>query len=296
MPAKVEDTHAEAFSGCYSEFLVTARNRKWLKAAVNSATGCATSSIGCGCEAGLDRILDKRETPDKRIGAAIQFWVPCFSSDPVRRLERELINRIGQCILTAPTTAVWNLTYSENRLDVGYKIGFFADGYQREEQRFNRRVIVVPTMMGEFIIERQLGYSQGIMGGNLWFFAESESSALKAAECAVKVISNKPGVVATFPAGVCAAGSKIGSKYRFLSASTHEKLCPSLSSCISDSEVPDGVKSIAEVVFNGTNLGILKEATHEAINATVNIRGLIKISAGNFGGKLGDYRIYLKKH
>jgi formylmethanofuran--tetrahydromethanopterin N-formyltransferase len=295
MPAEIDDTYAEAFSGLYSEFLVTSKDKKWLMAAANAAVGCATSGIGCGCEAGIDRILSPKETPDGRIGAAIQFWVSCFSSEPVKQLERELLNRIGQCILTAPSSAVWNMTESKNKLAVGKKIGFFADGFQKEEKRFGRAVVNVPRMMGEFLIEKDLGYSEGVMGGNLWFFGKTESSALHAAEKAVKIISATPGVVATFPGGVCAAGSKIGSKYSFLSASTHERLCPTLVPHIMDSQVPSGVASISEVVFNGVSLPLMQDVTLKAVRAAQNTPGLVKVSAGSYGGKLGKYRIYLRK-
>lgn len=295
MPAEVDDTYAEAFSGFYSEFLVTAKDRKWLMAAVNAAVGCATSGIGCGCEAAVDEIIPPSKTPDGRIGAAVMFWVSRFSPDPVKQLEGELLSRIGQCILTAPSTAVWNMTDSGKKLPVGKKIGYFADGYQREEARFGRSVVVVPRMMGDFLIEKELGYSEGVMGGNLWFFAKSESSALRAAEKAVKVISATSGVVATFPGGVCAAGSKIGSKYSFLSASTHERLCPTLVPHITDSQVPSGVASISEVVFNGISLELLQDVSLKAVHAAKDTPGLLRVSAGSYGGKLGEYRIYLKK-
>ncbi len=295
MAAAVEDTYAEGFSGCYSEFLVTAKNRRWLMAAVNDAVGYATSGIGCGCEAGIDRILDPGNSPDGRIGAAVQFWVASFSSGAVKQLEDELIHRIGQCVLTAPTTAVWNMVDSEHSFEVGRKLGFFADGFQREEELFGRTMVVVPRMMGEFLVEKCLGYSMGVMGGNLWFFADSEDSALEAAECAVDVISKTQGVIASFPGGVCAAGSKIGSSYSFLNASTHEKLCPSLVSCVGDSLVPEGVESISEVVFNAVSLDVMQDVAFRIVDAAKDTKGLLKISAGNYGGKLGSYKIHLKK-
>jgi formylmethanofuran--tetrahydromethanopterin N-formyltransferase len=295
MPAQIDDTYAEAFSGLYSEFLVTAKDKKWLMAAANAAVGCATSGIGCGCEAGIDRILPPKETPDGRIGAAIMFWVGGVSQDSVKRLEGELLSRIGQCILTAPSTAVWNMTESEKKLAIGKKIGFFADGFQKEEKRCGRTVVAVPLMMGEFLIERDLGYSEGVMGGNLWFFGKTESSALHAAEKAVKIISATSGAVATFPGGVCAAGSKIGSKYSFLSASTHERLCPTLVPHILDSQVPSGVTSISEVVFNGISLELMQDVALKAVRAAQDTPGLVRVSAGSYGGKLGKYRIYLRK-
>ncbi|MBN2014816.1 MAG: formylmethanofuran--tetrahydromethanopterin N-formyltransferase [Candidatus Altiarchaeota archaeon] len=295
MPAEIDDTYAEAFPGFYSEVLVTAKSRKWLDSAVNSAIGCATSGIGCGCETGIDYLVEPEDSPDDRIGAAIQFWVASCCADPIKQLEGELLKRIGQCVLTAPTTAVWNLTQAENKLAVGKKIGFFGDGFQREGQRFGRSVVVVPRMMGDFLIEREFGYSKGVMGGNLWFFAVSEDAALEAAELAAFAIGGVRGVVTSFPGGVCAAGSKIGSRYSFLRASTQEKLCPSIAAKVSGSGVPRGVESIAEVVFNGVSLSAVRKATHRAIEIAKETRGLVRISAGNFGGKLGAYKIYLRK-
>lgn len=294
MAVEIEETYAEAFEGYYSEILVTAKNRRWLMAAVNSATGYATSGVGCSCEVGVDQILNPEDTPDRRVGATVQFWIASWVKDPVRKLELELIHRIGQCILTAPTTAVWNATESGEKLDVGRKMGFFGDGFQREEKPHGRHVVVIPIMMGEFLIENEIGYGTGVMGGNLWFFAESEDSALEAAENAVNAINEIDGVVTTFPGGVCAAGSKVGSKYKFLTASTNDKFCPTLKDRITGSGVPKNVNSISEIVFNGINEKVVKKAMHRAIEASKETVGLVRISAGNYGGKLGGYKIYLR--
>jgi len=291
---EIEDTYAEAFAGYYSEILITAKNRNWLMAVVNSATGFATSGVGCSCEAGIDQILDPENTPDKRIGATLQFWIASWDKDPVRALELELIHRIGQCVLTAPTTAVWNATESVEKFDIGRKMGFFGDGFQKEEKLYGRNMVNIPRMMGEFLIEKEIGYGKGVMGGNLWFFSTSEDSALKAAERAVHAINSIDGVVTTFPGGVCAAGSKVGSRYKFLIASTNEKFCPALKDEIEDSRVPENVNSISEIVFNGVNENIMKEAMHHAIEAARETKGLMKISAGNYGGRLGKYKIYLR--
>jgi len=290
---EIEDTYAEGFSGYYSEILVTAKNEKWLMAAVSSATGFATSGIGCSCEAGIDQIL--KDTPDGRIGAALQFWIPAWQKDATKKLEMELIHRIGQSILTAPTTSVWNSTDSDEKLEVGKKLGFFGDGFQKKDIVHDRDVVKIPRMMGEFLIEEKIGYGNGVMGGNLWFFGDSEDSALEAAEKAVDAIRKVSGVVATFPGGVCASGSKVGSKYSFLIASTNCKFCPTLKGELEDSKVPDEVNSISEIVFNGISEEKVKEAMDSAVTATESVQGLIKISAGNYGGKLGKYKIYLRR-
>ncbi len=295
MSAEIEDTYAEAFEGCYSEILVTAKNKKWLSNIVNCATGYATSTIGCGCEAGVDLYLKRRETPDGRVGVLLQFWIPLWKREYKRNLEHELIHRIGQCILTAPTASVFNATDSKNKFAVGKKIGFFGDGYQREEKMYGRNMIVIPTMMGEFLIEDNIGFCEGVMGGNLWFMGDSENSALSAAEMAVDAISKIKGVITSFPGGICASGSKVGSKYKFLTASTNHRYCPSLKYIVNNSLVPDNVNSISEIIINGINEKNLREAMKKGIMAGIDVKGLIRISAGNYGGKLGNYRIYLKK-
>lgn len=296
MTVEIEDTYAEAFSGYYSKILVTARDKKWLLAAVNSATGFATSDVGCSCEAGLDYILEPEDTPDGRIGAVLQFWKGSWKKDPVRVLELELIHRIGQCILTTPTTAVWNAMESEDKMEIGRKLGFYGDGFQKEEEYNGRDIVKIPEMMGEFIIENEIGYKKGVMGGNLWFFCEDEESALNAAELAVEKIINVKGVIAPFPRGVCSCGSKVGARnYKFLIASTNEKFCPTLRGEVEDSQVPDGVKAISEVVFNGISEDVVKKAMWGGIRAAKDCGGLVRISAGNYGGKLGKYRIYLRR-
>jgi formylmethanofuran--tetrahydromethanopterin N-formyltransferase len=295
MTAEIEDTYAEAFPGYYSRILVTARNKKWLLAAVNSATGFATSGVGCSCEAGLDHIVEPKDTPDGRIGAVLQFWKAPWEKDPIRVMEMELIHRIGQCLLTTPTTAVWNATKSEDTLDVGRKLGFYGDGFQKEGKYKGRTVVRIPEMMGEFIIEKDIGYKKGVMGGNLWFFCKSEECAIHAAELAVEKITGIDGVIAPFPMGICSCGSKVGARnYKFLIASTNEKFCPTLRDEVEDSQVPENVKAISEVVFNGISEDVVKRAMCEGIRAAMDSEGLVKISAGNYGGKLGKYRFYLR--
>lgn len=292
---EIEDTYAEAFDGYYSEILVTAKDRKWLMAAVNSVTGYATSGIGCTCEAGIDQILEPKETPDKRIGATMQFWIPSWKKDAVRALELELIHRIGQCILTSPTCRVFNATVSDNKFDIGKKLGVFGDGFQNEEKEYGRILVNIPIMMGEFLIEKEMGYAKGIMGGNLWFFCNTEDAAIKSAERAVEAISKIKGTITPFPGGICASGSKIGSRYKFLTASTNLKLCPSIRNGVEDSDVPDGVNSISEIVINGISEEVVRKVMLSGIEAAKGTEGLVKISAGNYEGKLGKYRIYLRR-
>ena len=294
MTAEIEDTYAEAFEGYYSRILITAKNKKWLMAAANSVTGYATSGIGCDCEAGIGRLdLAGEDTPDGRPGATVHFWVPSWIKDTVKTLESEVLHRVGQCVLTAPTTAVWNATESSDTIQVGRKLAFFADGFQTEEKRHGRIMVNIPRMMGEFLIEKEIGYAKGVMGGNLWFFGDTEDSALEAAENATDAISQIEGAVTTFPGGVCSSGSKIGSRYSFLTASTNITLCPTIKDKVENSMVPGGVNSISEIVINGISEDVVRAAMHESIKAARDTPGLVKISAGNYGGKLGKYKIYL---
>lgn len=288
---EIEDTYAEAFESVYSEILITAKNEKWLGHTIENVTGHASSTIGCDCEAGLDIFTD--DTPDGRVGAMVQLHVPAFEKEPVRDLELALLNRIGNSVLTCPTTRVFNAT-SGKKLEIGKKIGFFGDGHQKTVKRFKRSMISIPIMMGEFLTEEKIAYSEGVMGGNLWLMADSEDSALDAGEVVVDVITSMDGVITPFPGGLCSSGSKVGSKYSFMIASTHHNFCPSLKETILDSEVPHGVKSIIEIIINGRDLNIVRKSMKETIKAIGDVDGLIKISAGNYGGKLGKYKIRLR--
>ena len=300
MSALIDDTYAEAFRSIYAEVLVTARDRTWLEHAVHAATGHASSTIMCDCEAGLDRWLDQNAageaaTPDGRPGAILQFHVPRFRKDREPALERALLSRIAQNVLTCPTTACFNRIDSDTYFKLGRKIALFGDGHQFRDQRHGRRVWVLPTMMGEFVLDRRFGFRDGIMGGNLWFMAESVDAALLAAETALLGVRETPGVIAPFPGGVAASGSKAGSRYSFLFASTNHPFCPSLRDKLgADSQVPEGVNSISEIIINGCDLDTVRQATHAAIAACVDTPGLRRISAGNYGGRLGKNFVYLR--
>jgi formylmethanofuran--tetrahydromethanopterin N-formyltransferase len=295
----VEDTFAEAFRSIYAEFLITARDRKWLEHAVASCTGNASSTILCDCEAGLDRYVfpggeESFATPDGRPGAIVQVHVPRFRKDRVPALERSLLVRISQNVLTCATTACFNLLDTDPYLKLGRKIAFFGDGWQFRDVRFGRKVWVIPILGGEFCLDRRFGFRDGLMGGNLWFLGRDIDAALLAAERAQAAAANVPGVITPFPGGVAASGSKAGSKYKFSIASTYEKFCPTLKEKLGDqSGVPAGVGSIMEIIINGRDLESIVAATQAAIAAAVDTPGLMKISAGNYGGRLGKSFIYL---
>jgi formylmethanofuran--tetrahydromethanopterin N-formyltransferase len=280
--------------------LITARDGRWVEHAVSAATGNASSTIMCDCEAGLDRYVgpggDRSfTTPDNRPGAIVQLHVPRFRKDRVQALERAALVRICQNVLTCPTTACFNLIDSAEYFQMGRKVAYFGDGFQKRIERFGRKMWWVPTLGGEFILDRRLGYADGLMGGNLWFMGETEAAALAAAEAGVAAVRGCPGVIMPFPGGIAGSGSKAGSKYRFAVASTYEKFCPLLKADpAANSQLPEDVGSVMEIIINGRDLNAIIRATQAAINASVNTPGLLRISAGNYGGRLGKSFVYLK--
>lgn len=301
MPALIDDTYAEAFRSICVEFLITARDRRWVQHAVDAATGNASSTILCDCEAGLDRFVgpgsgsdESFTTPDGRPGAIVQLHVPRFRKDRVPALEKSALVRISQNVLTCPTASCFNLIDSPNYFRMGKKIAFFGDGFQKRIERYGRKMWWIPTLGGEFILDRRLGYADGLMGGNLWYFGESEDAALNAAEAGVAAVAKCPGVIMPFPGGIAGSGSKAGSNYKFMFASTYEKFCPQLADDPkAKSELPPGVRSVQEIIINGRDLASIIAATQAAIAASVNTPGLLRISAGNYGGRLGKSFIYL---
>ena len=299
MPAIIDDTYAEAFRSLYVEFLITACNRGWVEHAVAAATGNASSTILCDCEAGLDRFVgpggdQSLATPDGRPGAIVQLHVPRFRKDRVAALERAALVRISQNVLTCPTASCFNLIDSDTFFKLGRKIAFFGDGFQRRIERYGRKLWWIPTLGGEFVLDRRFGYAEGLMGGNLWYFGETAEAALAAAERGVAAVAQCPGVIMPFPGGIAGSGSKAGSKYRFSVASTYEKYCPLLrDDPRAASALPEGVASVMEIIINGRDLPSIIRATQAAIAASVDTPGLARISAGNYGGRLGKSFIYL---
>ena len=299
MPALIDDTYAEAFRSIYVEFLITAASRRWVEHAAAAATGNASSTILCDCEAGIDRFVgpggdESLATPDRRPGAIVQLHVPRFRKDRLEALEKAALVRISQNVLTCPTAACFSLIDSESYFRLGRKIAFFGDGFQRRIERHGRKLWWVPTLGGEFVLDRRFGYADGLMGGNLWYFGEDELSALAAAEQGVAAVEKCPGVIMPFPGGIAGSGSKAGSKYKFMFASTYEKYCPLLRDDLAaQSQLPAGVGSVMEIIINGRSLEAISRATQAAIAASVDTPGLLRISAGNYGGRLGKSFIYL---
>ena len=286
----VEDTYCEAFDGIYSRFIITAKHKWLLKKAAYGATALPSTVFG-ESEAGIEKWLSPEETPDGRIGAIAQVWV-AKTKKFMDVLMREMSKRIRQGVLVVPTTRVFNATDSDTYFDAELNVGRCGDGYEWEEEMWGRKVIRVPIMFGEFIIERYIGYAEGIAGGNVWYFCESEDAALEAGEAAVEALKKVDGVITSFD--ICSAGSKPETKYPEIGPTTNHYYCPTLKGKISESKVPDGVKSIPEIVINGVSLEAVKKAMYVCMDVASKVDGVVKISSGNYGGKLGRYKIYLR--
>lgn len=294
MKAEIEDTYVEAFRGLFTRLVITAKEAKLLNKASYNSTALPSIVIN-RTEGGVERWLHEKETPDGRVGSIVQFWGGLDEMDvdkSVDRFYREMSYRIRQGILVVPTTAVFNAYTSTEIIDTMDRIGHCGDGYEREEDYNGRHVIKVPLMMGDFIIERYIGYGEGVMGGNIWLMCESEEAALEAGNKAVEAIKSVEGVVTPFD--ICSAGSKPETMYPEIGPTTNHLYCPTLLNKIPDSKIPKGVNSIPEIVINGMTLEAVKSALKVAILSSQGVKGVVKISAGNYGGRLGKYKIFLR--
>ena len=285
----IDNTYAEAFPTWVCRIIITAVTREWALKAATEATGFATSAIGCPCEAGIEIDVPASETPDGRPGVAILI---CASK---KKLKEQVVERLAECVLTAPTTAVFNgITNADEKIAV--KLHFFGDGYEYQKEVGGRKCWVIPVMEGEYIGEEEFGIVKGVGGGNLFVMGENQMSALIGAEAAVDAIMEVAGVMCSFPGGIVASGSKVGSlKYKFMPASTNEKYCPTLRDKVPDSKVPAGVKAVYEIVIDGLDEKSVANGMAAGIRAAVMVPGVKFISAGNFGGTLGPYKIDLHK-
>ena len=283
---EIEDTFAEAFEMWASRLIVTASNDRWAMAAARAATGFATSIIGCGCEAGIDGVLLPEQTLDGRPGVVALFFT--MSSQD---MEKVLMNRVGQCIMTSPTSACYDGLRADTKVKTGSKLRFFGDGFQSSKLMDNRRLWRVPVMDGEFVIEESFSVQKAIGGGNFLILAESERAALSAAEAAVETMDAVPGIIMPFPGGVVRSGSKVGSRYKGQFASTNTAYCPSVRRQVA-SALPEGVNCVMEIVIDGLDEGSVREATRVGVQAACRT-GVVRISAGNYGGKLGRYHFHL---
>ena len=286
---EIEDTFAEAFDMVAARLLVTAKNKKWALHAANITTGFATSVIACGAEAGIENLVKAGETPDGRPGANI--LVLAMSE---KTLEDQLMRRVGQCIMTCPTTACFNNLEGDKEINIGGKLRFFGDGYQIAKRIDSRRFWRIPVMEGEFLVEEKFKVRKAVGGGNFLILGRDADCVLEAAEKAVEAIKEIKDVITPFPGGVVRSGSKVGSKYKFLRASTNTAYCPTLRSVV-ESKIPQDVNSVLEIVINGLDEKSVKKATKVGIEKACSVDGIKLITAGNYGGKLGKHLVYLHK-
>ena len=287
---QVEDTFAEMFPLWAARVLITAQNPKWAEIAASITTGYATSVIAASAEAAIERTVPASETPDKRPGILIQI----YNKDRFE-LKHSLMGRIGQCTMTCPTTAAFNGLLGKRVLLIGSSLRYFGDGFQKKALIGGRKCWKIPVMEGNFLVEDGFGATEAVAGGNFMIFAKTMPECLAASEAAVDAIrAQVPDVIMPFPGGVCRSGSKAGSfKYK-LKASTNQAYCPTLREIVPDTVVPPGATSVFEIVINGLTLDAVKKAMEVGVVAAINCPGIVKISAGNYGGKLGPFKAHLR--
>jgi formylmethanofuran--tetrahydromethanopterin N-formyltransferase len=301
---EIVDTYAEAFGARYTRLVITAANDFWLNAVLHSITGYGTSVIGCDAEAGIERRLSAEESPDGRPGAAVLMFG--FTTETVSQAAQ---HRVGQCVLTCPSAACFSgMPEAVETYSLGKYLRYFGDGF--EEKGFlgggpastsgpeasalsPRQIWRIPVMDGEFVIEATGGIAKGVAGGNIIIQANSQDTALAAAQRAAGAVAETAAVIAPFPGGVCRSGSKVGSKYKSLVASTADAFCPSLRDRV-ESQLAEGVKCAYEVVIDGVDQAAVAAAMRAAIDAAVG-DGVLAIGAGNYGGRLGKYPIKLRE-
>jgi formylmethanofuran--tetrahydromethanopterin N-formyltransferase len=289
----IDDTFAEAFPMKATRLIVTARDTVWARNAALAATGFATSVIACGCEAGIERELSPDETPDGRPGVALLLF-----SMSGKELAKQVERRVGQCVLTCPTTAVFGGIEHGEPIALGKNLRFFGDGWQIAKMIDGKRFWRVPVMDGEFVAEETTSVVKGVGGGNLLFLARDTDAALRAAQTAVRAMRDVPNVIMPFPGGVVRSGSKVGSKYAALPASTNDAFCPGLAELALRTELHGDVRSVLEIVIDGLSEADVAEAMRVGIDAATGddagvAHGLVRISAGNYGGKLGPFHFHL---
>jgi len=292
---QILDTYAEAFGTRFTRLIITAANDYWLGAALRSITGYGTSVIGCDAEAGLERHLSAAESPDGRPAAAVLLFG--FTAETVTQAAQ---HRVGQCILTCPTAACFNgLPEAAETYSLGKYLRYFGDGFEEKGgggkaeggASQDREVWRIPVMDGEFVIEATGGIAKGVAGGNIILQADSPAAGLAAAQRGAEALAELPGVIAPFPGGICRSGSKVGSKYKALVASTADPYCPTLRDRVK-TELVDGAQCTYEIVIDGVDQQAVATAMRVAIEAVAD-PSILAIGAGNYGGKLGKYPIRL---
>ena len=287
---QIDETFAEAFNMRGTRVIITAQNLKWAYHAANAMTGFATSVIGCGVEAGIEREMTEDETPDGRPGVSILMFA--MGS---KVLMQQLETRMGQCILTCPTAAAFSGIDSDEKINLGKNLRFFGDGFQTSKLISAKRYWRVPVMDGEFLCEETTGMVRAIGGGNFLILATSQPAALAAAEAAITAMKKIPNVIMPFPGGVVRSGSKVGSKYKTMFASTNDAFCPTLKGA-TNTELSPEIESVMEIVIDGIGFDDIAESMRVGIQAICDLgeaSGVKRISAGNYGGKLGPHHFKL---
>lgn len=288
----IDETFAEAFPMKATRVIITAQTPQWAYNSAQSMTGFATSVIGCGCEADIERILAPSETPDGRPGVSVMIFAMGGKS-----LMKQLENRAGQSVLTSPTSALFSGIEGGKRIPLGKNLRYFGDGFQTSKLIDGKRYWRIPVMDGEFLVEETTGQVEAIGGGNLLVLAESEVDALTACEKAVEEMRKIPNIILPFPGGVVRSGSKVGSKYKALSASSNDAYCPTLKG-ITKTALSSEIESVMEIVIDGLTEEDIKKAMRVGIETFCSIgayNGIKRISAGNYGGKLGPYHFHLQE-
>ncbi len=289
---QIDDTFAEAFPMKATRIIITAMTLKWAYRAANAIRGFASSVIACGIEADIERELKPSETPDGRPGISVMIFAMSMKD-----LEKHVATRVGQSVMTTATTACYSGLDSEQKVSMGKSLRFFGDGFQISKVVNNRRFWRIPVMHGEFIVEETAGVTKAIGGGNFLVLAKTARHGLAACEKAVEEIQKVPGVITAFPGGVVGSGSKVGSKYKFLTASTNEAYCPTLKGQVK-SELSDEIGSVLEIVIDGLDEESINKAMRVGIKAACSFgpaKGICRISAGNYGGNLGPHLFHLRK-
>jgi formylmethanofuran--tetrahydromethanopterin N-formyltransferase len=288
----IDDEFAEAFGMKATRILITAHTREWAYQAATAATGFATSVIACGCEAGIERELAATDTPDGRPGVAILLFAMSG-----KELAKQIERRIGQCVLTSPTSAAFAGITDGEPVALGKNLRYFGDGFQSSKQIGGRRYWRIPVMDGEFLVEETTAVVPGVGGGNFLVLAESQPLALAACEAAIKAMRKVPNVIMPFPGGVVRSGSKVGSKYKALQASTNDAFCPTIRG-ITASQLSPEIRSVMEIVIDGLTAPDISAAMRAGIQAVVKLgaaKGIRRVSAGNYGGKLGKFHFRLRE-
>ncbi len=289
---EIVDTFAEAFPMKATRIIITAMTLKWAYQAANAIRGFASSVIACGIEADIERELKPSETPDGRPGISVMIFAMS-----IKELEKHVPTRVGQSVMTTATTACFSGLDSEQKVSMGKSLRFFGDGFQISKVINGKRFWRIPVMHGEFICQDTSGVTKAIGGGNFLVLAKTARQGLAACEKAVEEIQKIPGVITAFPGGVVGSGSKVGSKYSFLTASTNEAYCPTLKGQVK-SELSDEVGSVLEIVIDGLDEESINEAMRVGIRAACSFgstKGICSISAGNYGGNLGPHLFHLRK-